>query len=111
MAFEAELIARRRGLATVVRLHAGTPDENVSVLLESLAEQELVVPSLVPAEEHAGAIVALDQYARSFEPTREARRVFERRRQMREPDARQLGGGVPSFGGGQRGVSHGGLRG
>ena len=94
MAVQPELIARRGGLSAVVRLHAGAPDKHVGALPLRLGQQELVVTRLVAAHHHPGAVVPLHENPRPLQTTREACDLLERRRQMRQRDARQSLGGL-----------------
>src|SRR5262249_17387335 len=52
-----------RGLPAVVRLHSRAPYQHVRTLAQGVGQEEFVVAGLVPAEEHAGAVVALDEDA------------------------------------------------
>src|SRR5205823_13384342 len=61
-ALEAELRARRGRRAAVVRLNQRAPHEQVTLAGERVAEEELVVPGLLPTEHEAGAVVALDEH-------------------------------------------------
>src|SRR5205814_6648882 len=62
-ALQPEPGATRGRLPAVVRLHPGAPHDDVAALFERVAEQELVVPRLVPAEQQPGAVVALPEHA------------------------------------------------
>ncbi len=106
MAFQAELVARRRGLPAVVGLDARSPDEGIGLLLQGLAHQEFVVPRLVAAHDHAGAIVALDENARPLQTAGKAHSLLQRRRQMRQRDAWQASGEFPQFFRGQWRMCH-----
>ena len=87
-----QLVACGRRLTAVVRLHAGTPDEAIGVLLKGRAEEELVVPGLVAPHDHAGAVVALDEDTRAIQPRGKALNFFKRRGQVCQRHPRQLRG-------------------
>jgi hypothetical protein len=77
-----ELRAGGGSLAAVVRLDARAPDDHVAFTAQRVGEEEFVVAGLVAPEQHAGAVVALDQDAADTDPRGEARRLVERRGQV-----------------------------
>src|SRR6516225_3028630 len=97
MAFKSKFVAGRRCLPAVVRLHSGSPDQNIGLLSQCLGQEEFVVPGLVAAKEQTGAIVALDENSRSFQALGKAACFFQRGRQMGQRNSWQPSGYPPQI--------------
>ena len=85
---ETVLARRRRDLPAPVRLRVGARDHGVGARLQDLGEGELQMTRLVAAERQSGEIVPLDVEGAHADRLGEPWAGVERRRQMREPDAR-----------------------
>jgi hypothetical protein len=79
----------RRGLPDMVRLRGALRDDGRRPLAERLGEEVFELARLVAASGKAGAVVALDPYARAAEIFAEPVERLERRRQVRHGDARK----------------------
>ena len=78
----------RRDLPAPVGLRVGARDHRIGARLQDLGEGELQVARLVAAEGEAREVVPLDVERAHADRFREPGAGVERRRQMREPDAR-----------------------
>ena len=90
-ALHAELAGRRCGLPDVIGLHGADRDDRVGAPLQRLAHRELELACLVPTRCEAGAVIPLDPDFRPAEFCRQARHVFQRRRQMGKMQAGKAG--------------------
>ena len=90
-ALQTELAGSSRRLAHMIRLHGTDRDYRVGTLLQRLTHRILEFSSFIAARRKSGAIIALDVDPGTTEMVAQARQMFERRRQMRERNARKLG--------------------
>src|SRR5262249_31406466 len=91
LAFDAELGTGGGCLPAIVRLHARAPNDDIRAAADGIGHEKLVVPCLVAAEQHAGAVVALDENPHVANLLGEAWHFLQGRRQMSEIQPRQPG--------------------
>ena len=72
----------------MVRVIRATSDDDRGAIFLRVGDEIFEFARLVAAERETGAVVSLDEDTRPTERGTEERRLFERRREMREPNAR-----------------------
>lgn len=97
MAVEADFGAGGGGLAAVVALDAGSPDDDIGVFCEGVADEEFIVAGFVSADSETGAVVAFDPERGSGERGGEAVDAFEGGWEMAERRAGEIGDFVAEF--------------
>jgi hypothetical protein len=91
MTLESELGARGSHLTRHVGLNDPAADHAVGALGQRRRQVVFQFPDLVAAEPESGAVVPLDEQPGSAEICRQARHLFQWRRQVRELDTWKSG--------------------
>src|SRR5947207_12222814 len=74
----------------MIRLRRADSHERVGTVREGITYEEFQFACLIAAQRKPGLIVALDEQVRSAELVRQPGECFNRRRKLREREARQL---------------------
>ena len=88
---QAQLRRGRRRLPGMVRLHSAGGDQSIAALGKRIGHEEFELADFVSAQGQARLVVALDVDRGPAEMRREPRKRLERRRQMSQGNAGNVG--------------------